>query len=98
MPQINILKGPIITEKSLKDASRAIYTFMVEKKATKPEIAKAIASQFKVKVLAVKTLIVKPRPKRAGRKRQISYSQAYKKAYVQIPTDQKIELFEQGKK
>lgn len=99
MQLANVLRRPVISEKSLKDTASGVYTFVVAKKATKPEIAKAIAEQFKVKVLSVKTLNLPAKPKRAGRRRQlITYQPGFKKAYVRIPADQKIELFEQGKK
>lgn len=93
-----ILKSPVITEKSLKDAKEfGIYTFIVDKQATKSEIAQAVTDQFKVNVVRVRTLNLPPKPKRAGRKRLITYQPGYKKACVQLTPGEKIDLFEEGK-
>lgn len=89
-----ILKRPIISEKSMKLANNGLYTFMVDKAATKPQIAKAVASQFKVDVLRVKTLNVKGEVKMQRRVRKSYQTAGWKKALVQLKKDQRIALFE----
>ncbi|MBR6504947.1 MAG: 50S ribosomal protein L23, partial [Clostridia bacterium] len=65
LPEDIIIK-PIITEKSSMDMQEGKYTFKVNKKATKPEIAKAVEKLFEVKVLKVNTINVKGKEKRVG--------------------------------
>lgn len=89
-----IIKKPVITEKSLLDASIGEYTFEVAKTANKREIAQAVAEIFKVDVKRVKTRIVKNRKKRIMRSRQTTVLPAIKKASVKIGKDQKIDIFE----
>ena len=54
-----IIIKPIITERSSMDLQEGKYTFKVNKKATKVEIAKAVEKLFGVKVLSVNTISVK---------------------------------------
>lgn len=52
-----IIKYPLATEKSIRlMESENKLVFVVDKKATKPEIKKAIEELFKAKVVAVNTL------------------------------------------
>lgn len=90
----NLLIKPIITEKSLKEATKGRYTFMVEKSANKPYIAQVIAKVFAVKPTVIKTLIIKGEFKRAGKLRLLSKESSWKKAIVQLAPGQKIELFD----
>lgn len=89
----DIIKGPIVTEKSMKlkdDFNK--YTFKVDKKANKIQIKQAVEEIFKVKVLKVATINVLPKRKRVGQ--HVGYTPAYKKAICQIEKGQKIEAFE----
>lgn len=92
-----ILKRPIITEKSMRLAGSNFYTFEVDKNASKPQIAKAVADKFNVKVLTVKTLNVKGEIKSQRRVRKLYQSAGFKKAIVQIMKNQKIAIFETPK-
>lgn len=98
MKNISIIKKPLITEKSLKDAARGIFTFIVDKKANKIEITKEVESQFKVHVLAVTTEIIKGKRKQVGRKKNIVRLPDVKKARVRLKSGEKIDLFEVGGK
>jgi len=89
-----IIIRPIITEKSnrLMEEYKK-YTFEVALDATKHEIKYAVEQLFKVPVLKVNTMIVKPRKKRVfGKIRKYGYTRAYKKAIVTIPPDKEIDL------
>lgn len=97
MESTQVLIRPIITEKSMKDASSSWYTFAVAKKANKTEIKKAVEEQFKVNVLSVKTLIMKGKNRRVGRRRQEVSQSPWKKALVKLKAEQKIDLFEVSK-
>lgn len=92
-----ILKRPIITEKSMKLAEKGLYTFEVDKEATKPAIAKKIAEKFNVKVLKVKVINVKGKTKQQRRVRKSYKTGGYKKALVQVSKGEKIAIFETPK-
>ncbi len=84
LPQ-EIIIAPVVTEKSNDAMLQGKYTFEVNKKATKVEIANAIEKLFEVKVLKVNTISVKGKNKRVG------YHQGktsdWKKAIVTIDTN-----------
>lgn len=88
-----IIIRPIISEKSLNRAAYNWYTFEVDLKAKKTTIKKAVNEAFKVKVLEIKTLIMKGKTGKYGRKRKESKKSNWKKAMVRLAPGQKIELF-----
>lgn len=92
-----ILKRPIITEKSMRLAGTGLYTFEVSKTATKPEIAKAVADKFNVKIVSVRTINVKGQTKMQRRIRAYYETPGFKKAIVQVADGQKIAIFETPK-
>jgi len=91
----DVIKGPIITEK-LDQAREKFrqYSFIVDKKATKVDVARAVETLFKVSVEGVRTNIVHGKVKRVGR--NIGQRPNYKKAVVTLKEGDKIELFEGG--
>ena len=86
-----IIEKPIITEKSNDELQEGKYTFKVNKKATKVEIAKAVEKLFEVKVLNVNTMTVKGKKKRV--RYQVGKTPDWKKAIVTIDTDPKNETY-----
>ena len=80
-----IIIKPIITERSSEDMQEGKYTFKVNKKATKVEIAKAVEKLFEVKVLKVNTISVKGKEKRVGAHK--GFTSDWKKAIVTIDTN-----------
>ena len=89
----DILKSPVVTEKSVilkedstdENAKRnqgQVLTFRVDRKATKPQIKKAIEDIFNVKVSAVRTVHYDGKLKRRGRIE--GRKAAFKKAYVTL--------------
>ena len=80
-----IIIAPIVTEKSNNGLQDGKYTFKVNKKATKVEIANAVEKLFNVRVLNVNTMMVK------GKKKRVGYHQGmtsdWKKAIVTIDTN-----------
>ena len=79
-----IIVRPIVTEKSNDGLQEGKYTFEVNKKATKVEIAKAVEKLFNVKVLKVNTMTVKGKQKRVGV--HVGRTSDWKKAIVTIDT------------
>ena len=52
----DIIRSPVITEKSTQGSMYNQVTFRVDRRATKPQIKQAVEELFKVKVTAVNTL------------------------------------------
>lgn len=88
----DIVIKPVVTEKSYSLAGQNKYTFVVDPKANKVEIKKAIEDLFKVKVLKVNTLNVKGKPRRV--RGRAGFRPDYKKAVVTLRPGDKIEVFE----
>ena len=84
LPEEIILR-PVITEKSNDEMQLGKYTFEVNKKATKVQIANAVEKLFEVKVLKVNTINVKGKEKRVGR--NVGKTSDWKKAIVTIDTN-----------
>lgn len=63
MINYDVILSPVITEKSTKLTEANQVVFRVALDATKPAIAKAVESLFKVKVKAVNTVRVKGKRK-----------------------------------
>jgi large subunit ribosomal protein L23 len=91
----DVVKGPLITEK-LDQAREKFrqYSFIVDRKATKLDVARAVEGLFKVNVEAVRTNVVRGKIKRVGK--SIGKRPNYKKAVVTLKEGDKIELFEGG--
>ena len=80
-----IIIAPVVTEKSNDQLQEGKYTFKVNKKATKVEIAKAVEKLFEVKVLKVNTMNVNGKKKRVGY--HVGKTSDWKKAIVTIDTN-----------
>ena len=92
MNKWEIIKGPIITEKSndlLENENK--YTFKVALDANKVEIKQAIEAIYGVKVLDIATIRVLPKRRRVGKYE--GFRPAYKKAIVKLAKDEKIDAF-----
>ena len=66
---MNIIISPLITEKSMADASSGKFTFKVAKSANKNEIKNAIQKNFSVNVTHISTSILKGKKVRVGARR-----------------------------
>ena len=88
-----ILISPVITEKSMSDTAQGKYVFKVNPKANKVEIGKAVERAYKVEVVSVNIINVKPKERRF-RFRQTGRTSRWKKAIVTLKKGQKIADFE----
>ncbi len=82
-----IIKRPIVTERSMANQQKNVYTFVVDKSANKHEIKWAIEQAFKsqkVKVKHVRTLVVKGKAKRMKNMLLEGRRKDWKKAYVTL--------------
>lgn len=93
---MNILIKPIITEKATKDAEdNNIFGFVVNPKANKVEIKKAVEAAYGVSVDKVRTMNVRPNRKTRQTKTgvQTGKTNAYKKAIVQVAEGDTINFY-----
>nr|YP_009122170.1 50S ribosomal protein L23 [Vertebrata lanosa]AJH65928.1 50S ribosomal protein L23 [Vertebrata lanosa] len=90
--KLDIIKSPIITDKTTKSIENNTYYFNVVRGSNKNEIKQAIEYLFNVKVKKVNTSNIPPKTKTVGRfKGKIA---RYKKAIVQLHQEYKIDLFD----
>lgn len=94
----DIILRPLISERSIKDASAKQYTFVVAKNATKTDIKKAVKLLFQVDATDVRTNMIKGFRTRYTRSRKSVNDESYKKARVKLKGDQKIDIFEEVSK
>ncbi|MNV13394.1 50S ribosomal protein L23 [compost metagenome] len=89
----DIIKRPVITERTSDYMSEMKYAFEVDIRANKTEIKKAVEAIFKVKVTNVNTMRVPGKLKRYGK--YSGYTPEWKKAIVKLSSDSKpLEFFE----
>lgn len=89
----DIIKRPVITERSMDLVADKKYTFEVDVKANKTEVKDAIEQIFGVKVEKVNIMNYKGKFKRVGR--FSGFTNRRKIAIVKLTPDSKeIELFE----
>lgn len=87
----NVIKAPIITEKSSSIASNnRKYVFEVDVNSNKIQIRQAIEKIFKVHVDKINTVNVHPKTKRVGK--YSGLTNKYKKAIVTLAEGNKIDL------
>ena len=87
---LEIIKAPVITEKSENAKNQGKYTFKVDPKANKIEIKEAIEKIFNVKVTSIRTINVKIKKRRVGR--YSGFTNRAKKAIVTLAEGQTIDL------
>jgi len=92
MHTYEVLRRPLITEKSTILQERHKYAFEVADKATKHQIKVAVEKAFKVTVTKVNIVAVHGKLRRVGRR--MVMTQSWKKAVVTLMPGQKIEFFE----
>lgn len=85
-----LVKRPLITEKAHDLSRLGKYVFLVDRRATAPEVKKVIEMVYKVRVTAVNVLNMKPKPRRLGR--TVGVKPGYKKAIVTLATGQKLDV------
>ncbi|MFN8160058.1 MAG: 50S ribosomal protein L23 [Solirubrobacterales bacterium] len=87
-----VIVRPVISEKSYALISEGKYTFRVNDRAQKTQIAQAVEEIFEVEVDRVWTSKVRSKPKRRGLHR--GRTRSWKKAVVKLAPGERIELFE----
>ena len=97
----DVVYTPVVTEKTTNQMEASIYTFVVNQKANKLEIAQAVETLWDVKVKDVRTMRYSGKMKRATMGRMTAGSglgrrPSFKKAVVQLAEGEHIEFYEVG--
>nr|AUJ22944.1 ribosomal protein L23 [Coccomyxa sp. SUA001] len=87
---IELVKYPVLTEKSVRLMDMNQYTFDVDLKLTKPQIKTLVEQLFQVEIIGVNT----HRPPR--KKRRMGYTQgkkaSYKRVIISVKRGQSIQI------
>jgi large subunit ribosomal protein L23 len=92
MDHSQVIIRPVVSEKSYVLASADKYTFRVHPDAHKTQIRQAVEALFDVKVVEVRTMSVRSKPKRRGL--YSGRTRAWKKAVVQVRPGDTIPIFQ----
>lgn len=87
-----VLRRPLITEKSTGLKAQNKYAFEVASEANKHQIKQAVEKAFNVKVTAVNVITASGKTRRVGRREVMTPS--WKKAIVTLKPGDKLEIFE----
>jgi large subunit ribosomal protein L23 len=87
-----VILEPVVSEKSYALMADSKYTFRVDDRAHKTQIANAVQQIFNVRVVEVRTAKVRAKPKRRGL--HSGRTRSWKTAIVQLAPGDRIELFE----
>ena len=90
----DIIREPVVSEKSYALLDKGVYTFKVDSRASKPEIHDAVEAIFGVQVLKVNTLNRKGKRKRNRRTFTMGSRPDTKRAIVTLVEGQTIDLFQ----
>jgi len=90
-----VLRRPILTEKSDYQREATKYVFQVDDGANKHQIKAAVEKIFDVKVESVNTMRMKPKRRRLGR-RYVTTTQGWKRAVVTLAPGDRIQDFFEG--
>lgn len=86
----DVIRKPVITEKSTMASEHGAVVFEVAIDATKPQVKEAVEALFDVKVKAVNTTVTKGKVKRF--RGQIGRRNDVKKAYVTLEEGNTIDV------
>jgi large subunit ribosomal protein L23 len=91
----DIIRRPIITEKTNYLSSLNQYVFEVDSKSTKTAIKEAIETIFDVKVEKINVMVVPAKQSKSMQNRRLrTRTNAYKKAIVTLAEGERIPIFE----
>lgn len=94
MDLTKVFHSELVTEKTelLRNATKPIYTFIVEKKASKRIIAIAFKTLFGVLPARVNTLLRKPKPTRHTKTKRRGMTKLVKITYISLPKGVRLDL------
>ncbi|ALV23390.1 hypothetical protein ASO20_01845 [Mycoplasma sp. (ex Biomphalaria glabrata)] len=94
MDLINVIKKPVLTEKSYRGIQDQKYTFEVDRKSTKLEIKKAFEQLFGAKVASVNVINKEGKKKTVGRFTGRKNHAKY--AIITLKPGEKLEIFDEA--
>lgn len=89
-----IIIKPLLTEKTLHNAAKGLFTFIVSPKSNKHQVKEAIEAQFEVNVTSLHTIKSKVRRVRSRKTGRYVTAKAKKKAIIRLKDKQTIDLFD----
>ncbi len=92
MDKYQIIKRPIVSEKTTKLSELRKYTFEVDRRANKIQIKQAVEELFGVKVKSVNVINGVAKPKKVGQ--YTGFASAISKAIVTLEEGNKIDIYE----
>lgn len=87
-----VIKKPLVTEKSMAKQQKSVYTFLVDMQANKPEVKHAVEKAFNVKVDQVRTVRVRGKLKRMKNMLLEGKRKDVKKAYVTLKEGFRLDI------
>lgn len=87
---------PLLTETTMKLAKSNWFTFSVPKEKSKTQLREIFEKIFNVKVIDIKTIVMKGKSKRSAKSRKTISAPDWKKALIKLKEGQKIDLFDIG--
>jgi large subunit ribosomal protein L23 len=92
MDTTQVIIKPLVTEKSThQQQTRNAYAFKVHPNANKPQIKQAVEKIYNVKVVDVRTMTRKGKPRRS--KYKVVHGSDWKRAVVVLDENSRIDLF-----
>lgn len=88
-----LIKNPVVTEKAVRLGGEGKYIFLVDKKASAPEVKKAVEANYKVKVAKTNVINIPGKQTRLGQR--LSQKSGYKKVIVTLQKGQKLDILPQ---
>ena len=97
----DVIVSPVVTEKTTAQMETSLYTFIVNKRANKHDITRAVEALWDVKVEDVRTMRYPGKAKRAllgrmAKSWELGRRPSFKKAVVQLAEGDEIEFYEMG--
>ncbi len=89
-----ILVRPVISEKNTMLNEQGQYVFIVDDRANKIMVRKAVEELFSVKVTAVNVMHTASKRRRSPKSRTVGTTRSWKKAVVSLAPGERIELFQ----
>ena len=89
-----IIIKPLLTEKTLANAQKGIFTFAVSPKSSKHQVKTSIEAQFGVNVTRIHTIKTAARTIRSRKTGKYLKTKPTKKALVNLKAKQTIDLFD----
>jgi large subunit ribosomal protein L23 len=92
MDNVNVIIKPLVTEKSThQQNTRNAYAFQVHTEANKQQIRQAVEQIYNVKVVDVRTMNRRGKPRRS--RHRMATTSAWKRAVVVLDENSRIELW-----